>query len=113
MEQYTVQGMADGRQRAILVYKSGEAMAFPDPGSHTIRRELGDTTTIETYVCEPYVYREIPPGDSEPYYYYWFLVDHVDTQTIVTNQSQIDEIKSRQEASDLALLGVMQKLNEM
>ena len=28
------------------------------------------------YTCEPYIYREIPPeeSDSGPYYYYWFLL---------------------------------------
>lgn len=85
-------------------------MAFPDPGRHIIRKEMGDSSIVEVYSCEPYIYRQIAPdeSDSGPYYFYWFLVEHVDTQTIVTNQSQLDELKSRLEASESAILGLMQ-----
>ena len=115
METYTATTLVNGQPRAVLIYKADAPITFPHPGSHTICRDLGDATIVEAYRCEPYIYREITPeeSDSGPFYFYWFLITGMDSTTVINNQSQINDLKSRQEAAESAILGLMQmQLNQ-
>ncbi len=109
MEMYATPIILNDKQQTILIYKSETPMTFSDLGFHKQEKSYGNITTTTTYITEPYIYREISPeeSDSGPYYFYWFLVNRIDTITSINNQSQIDELKDRQAASEEAILGLM------
>lgn len=110
MEMYATPIILNGKQQTILVYKSETPMEFSDFGFHKQEQSYGNTTITTTYITEPYIYREISPeeSDSGPYYFYWFLVNRIDTVETITNQEEIEALKARQEASESAILGLMQ-----
>ena len=115
MEMYATPILINGKQQTILVYKSETPMEFSDLGFHRQEQSYGNTNITTTYITEPYIYQEIPPeeSDSGPYYFYWFLVNRIDTVTSITNQEEIEALKARLEASESAILGLMQmQLNQ-
>ena len=102
MEAYTVPWRVNGEPHTMLIYKSEERMDFPDPSTHIIQGE----PSVKVYTCEPYIYREIPPeeSDSGPYYYYWFLLAKDQGAADIANQLAQDNAVL-QEAANI-LMGV-------
>lgn len=85
MEHYTAQIVVNGEFRTMLIYRSETPMVFDDPGRHSFMATAESSTTQTVYITNPEPYREITPeeSDSGPYYFYWFLVERVDTTELV------------------------------
>lgn len=86
MEHYTAQIIVNGEFRTMLIYKSETPVKFEDPSRHSFTIP-GDNSTIQVvYITDPGPYRTVTPeeSDSGPYYFYWFLVQRVDTTELVT-----------------------------
>lgn len=62
----------------------------------------------KTYYCEAKPYREFTPGIDSLQYHYWFVM--LSKETILDTT---EELKARMEASESAILGLMQmQLNQ-
>lgn len=89
MEHYTSQIIVNGESRTILIYKSEEPMTFDTPGYHKFILDEDTGLRQIIYSTNPEPYRTITPeeSDSGPYYFYWFLVNRIDTTELIINDT--------------------------
>ena len=85
MEHYTAQIVVNREFRTMLIYRSETPVEFEDPSRHSFTVPGESSTTQVVYTTNPEPYRTITPeeSDSGPYYFYWFLVERVDTTELV------------------------------
>lgn len=103
MEHYTAQIIVNGEFRTMLIYRSETPMVFDDPGRHSFMATGESSTTQTVYITNPEPYREITPeeSDSGPYYFYWFLVERVDTTELVIDSTELEAMKTEFTNKDL------------
>ena len=95
--------VVNGRWVPIVILSSDSAMDF---SGGTVFKDTNDFQKI-TYYCEPTPYRVFVPGEQgSDKYYYWFIV--LSKETLIDNSNEIDSLKTRLEASESAILGLMQ-----
>ena len=105
MEHYTAQIIVNGEFRTMLIYKSEIPMEFETPGYHKFV-EPGENSTIQrTYITGPEPYRTVTPeeSDSGPYYFYWFIVDRIDTTELMIDSAELEGLKARQDELETAM----------
>ena len=85
MEHYTAQITVNSEFRTMLIYKSESPIEFEDPSRHSFTIPGEGSTLQVVYITNPEPYRTVTPeeSDSGPYYFYWFLVQRIDTTELV------------------------------
>ena len=103
MEHYTAQIVVNGEFRTMLIYRSEVPMTFDDPGRHSFMTTGESSTTQTAYITNPEPYRTVIPeeSDSGPYYFYWFLVERVDTTELVIDSTELEAMKTEFTNKDL------------
>ena len=100
---YTTPIIINGMWQTVLVYKSDAPLTFESFEKHTRTDEQGDTTTITTYITQPFIYRQFTP-DVDGKYYYWFIVRETEKQIITTNGEKIADLEAQLADADSAVI---------
>lgn len=103
MEHYTTQIIVNGEFRTILIYKSETPIIFEDYSRHSFTINRKDSTLQIVYITNSEPYREVIPeeSDSGSYYFYWFLVERIDTTEIIVDSEQVNQLKEEFTNKDL------------